>query len=269
MHTFWKLAAVTVVVLGITAVTSTLTTAYLMRVPVSESAPLAVAGAPVAPAVPRTAIVEVARPRPAPLAAAARLASAPAAPVLPGRSAVAADEVPVAEPVAVGPDPVVPSAPAATIPPREVTPDHESATSATAEPATSAPRAPLPAATECDAGGRTWKIAKPGLIGTAVGAGLGAAGGAIAKGGKGAGQGAIIGGLAGAALGSGYGAYRTKNECGKVFGGNEKVSEPRTTSRVADRGTPVVADQRASVERGAEAPFAAAEREQITVYSAR
>jgi hypothetical protein len=66
---------------------------------------------------------------------------------------------------------------------------------------------------------RMWRIAKPGLIGTVLGAGAGAAGGAIANGGKAAGKGAIIGGLAGAALGSAYGAYKTKNECGTVFGG--------------------------------------------------
>ena len=51
-----------------------------------------------------------------------------------------------------------------------------------------------------------------------LGAGLGAAGGAVADGGSGAGKGAIIGGLAGAVLGGGYGAYQTKNECGTIFG---------------------------------------------------
>jgi hypothetical protein len=72
---------------------------------------------------------------------------------------------------------------------------------------------------DCSTGGdRAWRIAKPGLLGTALGAGLGAAGGAIANGGKSAGKGAIIGGLAGAALGTGYGAYKTSNECGTIFG---------------------------------------------------
>jgi hypothetical protein len=75
------------------------------------------------------------------------------------------------------------------------------------------------AADDCSTGGdRAWRIAKPGLLGTALGAGLGAAGGAIANGGKSAGKGAIIGGLAGAALGAGYGAYKTNNECGTIFG---------------------------------------------------
>jgi hypothetical protein len=72
---------------------------------------------------------------------------------------------------------------------------------------------------DCDTGGeRAMRIAKPGLIGGLLGAGLGAAGGAIADGGKSAGKGALIGGLAGAALGGGYGAYKTQNECGTIFG---------------------------------------------------
>jgi hypothetical protein len=76
-----------------------------------------------------------------------------------------------------------------------------------------------PVATDCATGGdRAMKIAKPGLIGTLAGAGLGAIGGAIADGGGGAGKGALIGGLAGAALGGGYGAYKTKQECGTIFG---------------------------------------------------
>ena len=61
------------------------------------------------------------------------------------------------------------------------------------------------------------RIAKPGLVGALLGAGAGAATGAIADGGKAAGKGALIGGLAGTALGAGYGAYKTKNECGTVF----------------------------------------------------
>ena len=75
-------------------------------------------------------------------------------------------------------------------------------------------------AADCSTGGeRAMRIAKPGAIGALLGGGLGAGGGAIADGGKGAGKGALIGGLAGAALGAGYGAYKTKNECGTIFGG--------------------------------------------------
>lgn len=78
--------------------------------------------------------------------------------------------------------------------------------------------APVPP--DCDTGGeRAMRIAKPGLIGGLLGAGLGAAGGAIADGGKAAGKGALIGGIAGAAVGGGYGAYKTRSECGTIFGG--------------------------------------------------
>ncbi len=80
-----------------------------------------------------------------------------------------------------------------------------------------ATRATVPA--DCDTGSeRAMRIAKPGLIGGLLGAGLGAAGGAIADGGKAAGKGALIGGIAGAALGGGYGAYKTRHECGTIFG---------------------------------------------------
>ena len=99
-------------------------------------------------------------------------------------------------------------------------------TPAVARAATPAPVAPVltpvsttATATECSTGAeRAMRIAKPGLVGALLGAGLGAAGGAIADGGKAAGKGALIGGLAGAALGGGYGAYKTKNECGTILG---------------------------------------------------
>ncbi len=77
----------------------------------------------------------------------------------------------------------------------------------------------VPVAADCaSTGDRVWRIAKPGAIGGLLGAAVGAAGGAIADGGKAAGKGALIGGLAGAVVGGGYGAYKTKNECGTVFG---------------------------------------------------
>jgi hypothetical protein len=84
-----------------------------------------------------------------------------------------------------------------------------------------APRATPVATTasDCATGGdRAWRIAKPGALGGLLGAGLGAAGGAIANGGSGAGKGALIGGLVGAVTGAGYGAYKTNNECGTIFG---------------------------------------------------
>jgi hypothetical protein len=98
-------------------------------------------------------------------------------------------------------------------------------------------------AADCDTGSeRAMRIAKPGLIGGLLGAGLGAAGGAIADGGTAAGKGALIGGIAGAALGGGYGAYKTKNECGTIFGnaggGAFTTAAPAATTQSAfeDRG---------------------------------
>ena len=113
--------------------------------------------------------------------------------------------------------------PAVTLPPRPV------ARSVSVPAASGVARATTPApvtraastavAADCTNGGdRALRIAKPGALGALLGAGLGAAGGAIADGGKAAGKGALIGGIAGAALGTGYGAYKTQNECGTVFG---------------------------------------------------
>ncbi|HEV8471792.1 MAG TPA: hypothetical protein VGR82_03355 [Methylomirabilota bacterium] len=101
--------------------------------------------------------------------------------------------------------------------------------SAVAAPIT---RASATAPADCATGGdRALRIAKPGAVGALLGAGLGAAGGAIANGGKAAGKGAIIGGIAGAALGTGYGAYKTKNECGTIFG-NTFSASPATHAGV-------------------------------------
>lgn len=106
--------------------------------------------------------------------------------------------------------PVPPAMPRAATPARvapRVTPVASRIASSTAVPA------------DCATGGdRALRIAKPGALGALLGAGLGAAGGAIADGGKAAGKGALIGGIAGAALGTGYGAYKTKNECGTILG---------------------------------------------------
>jgi len=68
----------------------------------------------------------------------------------------------------------------------------------------------VPASSQCEGSDRAWRIAKPGAIGGLVGAGLGAAGGAIADGGKAAGKGALIGGALGAGGGTLYGIYDNK-----------------------------------------------------------
>ena len=96
-----------------------------------------------------------------------------------------------------------------------------------------------PVANDCATGGqRAMKIAKPGLIGTLAGAGLGAVGGALADGGKGAGKGALIGGLAGAALGGGYGASKTKQECGTIFGNSTPGFANTPTIEAGSSGAP-------------------------------
>ncbi len=112
------------------------------------------------------------------------------------------------------------------------------ATPAASQTTWDTPRATPVATTtsDCATGGdRAWRIAKPGVIGGLLGAGLGAAGGAIANGGSGAGKGALIGGLAGAAAGTGYGAYKTKNECGTIFG-SPGFTDGAVVPGVGDRG---------------------------------
>ena len=108
---------------------------------------------------------------------------------------------------------------------------------------------------QCDTGSdRAWRIAKPGALGGLVGAGLGAAGGAIADGGSGAGKGALIGGLLGAATGAGYGAYKTNNECGTIFG-NRRATDSNAG-----------ASERGAVTQAALRPRAGND---ITIYPAR
>jgi hypothetical protein len=170
MNNPWKLATLGLALAGTTAVSTGLTTAYVLR--------------------PTTPTEGVATTPPAP----ALVASAPASRV------VRAGAVPAQ----------VAAQPGAVVTPAVAT-----------RPAVVRPVAVEPIATDCTTGGqRAMKIAKPGIIGALTGAGLGAVGGAIADGGKAAGKGALIGGIAGAALGGGYGAYKTKQECGTIFGEN-------------------------------------------------
>jgi hypothetical protein len=178
MNNPWKLATLALVLTGVTAVSTGVTTAYMMRSfegadsrAHATPAPAAFASAPAADFAPMTTAAP-------PLATPAVM-----------RPAVATHQAPVVHTRAYEPAPV------------------RSAAVVT------------PVATDCSTGGqRAMKIAKPGLIGTLAGAGLGAIGGAITNGGSGAGKGALIGGIAGAAAGTGYGAYKTKQECGTIFG---------------------------------------------------
>ena len=149
----WKIATFGLALTGVTAMTTGLTTAWMLR-----------------PTEPAQAAAHASAPVPV-----SRYAAAPAAPrtaASPTRVAAAPRVTPVATPAA-----------------------------------------------DCATGTeRAMRIGKPGVVGALLGAGLGAAGGAIADGGSGAGKGALIGGVTGAVLGTGYGAYKTKNECGTIFG---------------------------------------------------
>lgn len=171
----WKIATLGLALTGVTAVSTGVTTAYLMR-----------------PATPEPAEARMV-PVQAPYVTAPR--------AITGRRVVSrASAAPVVATPAIATQPAIVQPAVVTRP-------------------TAVETVAAPVATDCATGGeRAMKIAKPGLIGTLAGAGLGAVGGALADGGKGAGKGALIGGLAGAALGGGYGAYKTQQECGTIFG---------------------------------------------------
>jgi hypothetical protein len=179
MNNPWKLATLALVLTGVTAVSTGVTTAYMMRS--SEGAGSRAHATPA----PASAFTSAPAADLAPMNTAAPPLATPA--VI--RPAVATHQTPVVHTRADAPAPVQRTA------------------------------VVTPVATDCSTGGqRAMKIAKPGIIATLAGAGLGAVGGAITDGGSGAGKGALIGGIAGAALGTGYGAYKTKQECGTIFG---------------------------------------------------
>jgi hypothetical protein len=152
---------------------------------------------------------------------------------------------PAAPLAAEAPAPVIRPAGAAPAPPAAPTVRRAVAHPVVAPPRVTPVAAQAPQAAECASGtDRAMRIAKPGVLGTLLGAGLGAAGGAVADGGKGAGKGALIGGLAGAALGTGYGAYKTKNECGTVFGNGSLQGVAPDASASTATPTPAMQDGR-------------------------
>jgi hypothetical protein len=206
----WKLTTIGLALTGITATTTGLTTAYLLRPATGDSGRRLGDDGGIVP----SASAAIAQPAPS--------------------------IQPRVQPAVYRPQAATPVRTAATAPPARV--------ATVSDPA---------AVDTCDTGGeRAWRIAKPGLLGTLLGAGLGAAGGAIADGGEGAGKGAIVGGIAGAAVGTGYGAYKTKNECGTIFGGDTAATG--TAPAIAP---PVLA-------RG-ESPLAPRAGDRIEVYRAR
>jgi hypothetical protein len=201
MNNPWKLATLGLALVGVTSVSTGVTTAYLLRPNTTDMTAAAPAYAAPAPAVTRAVMTT----------------QAPVA------------TRPVAQPAVV------------------------------TQPAVVRPVAVQTVANDCATGGqRAMKIAKPGLIGALGGAGLGAIGGALAGGGSGAGKGALIGGLAGTTLGAGYGAYKTKQECGTIFGSNT----PGFAGNTLQAAVPAIAPQAALRA----VPGAG---EGITVYNAR
>jgi hypothetical protein len=220
----WKWIALGFMALTGVVATSTLTTAYLMRPPAAVATtaptePVAERRAPIVRVAPSALSRAASIPGPRVSRAAAIVPSAASTPI-------AADAAASLEPsasTAVTPRPNV--APSSALPDVPAT-----GAKVTARPAA------VSAPADCETGGdRALRIAKPGALGALLGAGLGAAGGAIADGGKAAGKGALIGGIAGAALGTGYGAYKTKNECGAIFGSS-------TPSRSVGTAAPAPAD---------------------------
>lgn len=255
----WKLVSAGIALVSATALTTGLTTAYLIRPAALARAesggrlaaggqvgaePLATGQASARSGVGSARRYAVATPVPGPTtASAARTTSSVTTAPQVGTTAPA----PIEGPATVGSVLPEPPTPAASTPV-----EHPAAVGS------------VPA--DCATGGqRAWRIAKPGLLGTLVGAGLGAAGGAVADGGKGAGKGALIGGAAGAAVGSAYGAYNTKKDCGTIFGGNGLPEGPSTVSQGRSE-TPQAAlrDSPVPFQRGA-----ARKSDAISIYAVR
>jgi len=257
----WKWTALGMMaVVGIVA-TSSLTTAYLMRPPTATPTATAVQAVPAVEHRPLVAPF-------APVTSQKPIRRIPSA-VPPNVTRVAAPQPPVAAADDTASVMAVPAGTTAPAPP--VASVASAPTAPAAVPVASAPSLPsAPArAADCDSGGdRALRMAKPGVLGALLGAGLGAASGAIANGGKGAGKGALIGGVAGAALGTGYGAYKTKDECGTIFGSGDRPAS-RVTAPGRVGATSSVAGQ-TSGRDDVTAPLQAAESaERIQVYGVR
>ena len=225
MNNPWKWATIGILAVALTALASSVMTAYVMRPTSAETQPSGNEPAPARPdsrshssLMPQRERAALVVPRPVSAPARARVIGAgPASPAaqVDDESEATAQTSPmpiVAEPSQTAPVAAPPASIAAP-----VAPSASNSTPVVATPST-ASAAPSVAA-DCETGGdRAWRIAKPGALGGLLGAALGAASGAIADGGKSAGTGALIGAGVGAVAGGGYGAYQTQQECGTIFG---------------------------------------------------
>lgn len=284
MNPAWKYATIGIAAVGLTAATSSVMTAYVMRPSspdaaataheadsrngdapdlrstVSERPPSALA--PRRAAAPRTLNVTRVSAEERPYALSASPVTVPAPPAAEAPSAPAAAPGTLPPPVVATPVPAPPPSPAPA-PSTTPTVDATRVTQTATTPA------------DCASGSdRAMRIAKPGALGGLLGAALGAAGGALANGGKGAGQGALIGAGVGAVAGGGYGAYKTKQDCGTVFGKSSSFSGDGT-ARPGGSGAPSVSGfpgrtETPQAELQPRAQSARAERSgDITIYDAR
>jgi hypothetical protein len=251
MNNPWKVVTIGLGVAAVTALTSGLTTAYLLHAGTpaasgeAERRPATLAGFRAAPPAESTRPPIVHVTRTSPVARPSTMVRTQTPPAAASTIEPLPAPVAAAAPEAVTPTPVV-SAPQPAV-------------------ASTAPAVATTQPVDCATGGdRAMRIAKPGAIGALLGAGLGAVGGAIAGGGKGAGKGAMWGGLAGVAAGSAYGAYTTKQECGTILGGQDTSANSASPSRVVG-GAPMD-----NASRPIEAPFTAPSADdRITIYHAR
>ena len=304
MNTAWKYVVAGIAAVGLTAVSSSVMTAYVMRPSIPDTAvgtgETAVPPRNTSEAVrplPEGPSTDAAPPRAEPAALPAYRRTAPQRPSSAVRTVTVASTTASRPPTtAAAPEPPVTlpetrletpvPAPTVSVPPSAapappVVAEHKTTPPlpppVVTTPVTPAPAPPTveqPAASrtasvpaDCATGSdRAIRIAKPGALGGLLGAALGAAGGAIANGGKGAGQGALIGAGVGAVAGGGYGAYKTKQECGTVLGGSGNLAGERSQARGGGAGA--VPDP----VRTAEAPFQPRNVSgggDITIYDAR
>jgi hypothetical protein len=276
----WKYATIGILAVALTAATSSVMTAYVMRPGSAENQ--ASIREPDASSEPRPVAMErhesvsTSAPRPVIMRQGLAMTRVSAAEPTPGAAVTSAS--PASATSAAGAHPVtVPSAPPA------VRPETPPSVAVAAAPApVAAPGAPTPVVdsartasvtpsvpADCASGGdRAWRIAKPGGIGGLLGAALGAAGGALADGGKGAGKGALIGAGVGAVAGGAYGAYQTQKDCGTIFGGSGAftgggTSTPSPSSGPARTETSQVGFQSPTARPGA------SNGDAITIYDVR
>ena len=198
MSNLWKYTAIGVVAVGLTAGTSSVMTAYIMRpAPPEAQAPER-----------EPDVRSLDAPESSPVTPERHDMTTAGAPRTVSLARTSAGEVP---------RPVVSASPAPSAP--GMTPDTGAARA-------SSPSAGVPAG--CASGvDRAMRIAKPGGIGALLGAALGAASGAMAGGGKGAGKGALIGAGVGAVAGGAYGAYETQKDCGTIVGESADLTSDR------------------------------------------